>query len=84
MRGKETPGRTVTNFWRGVGVQDVITYAYFYDYHLRGLGVVGGQILSFSIDLRRRPYNTLALTENNSNIRHTGNNLANVFYASGW
>jgi len=24
------------------------------------LGVVGGQILAFSIDLLRRPYNTLA------------------------
>jgi len=28
---------------------------------LRGLGVAGGQILGFSIDLLRRPYNTLAL-----------------------
>jgi len=32
-----------------------------YDYRLRGLGVAGGQILGFSIDLRCRPYNTLAL-----------------------
>ena len=28
---------------------------------LRGLGVAGGQILGFSIDLLRRPYNTIAL-----------------------
>jgi len=32
----------------------------YYD-RLRGLGVAGGQILGFSIDLLRRPYNTLAL-----------------------
>jgi len=31
----------------------------YYD-RLRGLGVAGGQILGFSIDLLRRPYNTLA------------------------
>ena len=42
-------------------VHDVITCADFYDYRLRGLGMVGGQILAFSTDLRRRPYNTLAL-----------------------
>jgi len=29
-----------------------------YDYRLRGLGVMGGQILGFSIDLRCHPYNT--------------------------
>ena len=28
-----------------------------YNYRLRGLGVAGGQILGFSIDLRCRPYN---------------------------
>ena len=27
-----------------------------------GLGVAGGQILAFPIDIDRRPYNTLALT----------------------
>jgi len=32
----------VTNFDTGVGVHDVINSANIYDYHLRGLGVVGG------------------------------------------
>ena len=61
MRGNETPGRIVTNFCTGVGVHDVITSANFYGRRLWGLSVVGGQILGFSTDLRRRPYNTLAL-----------------------
>ena len=61
MRRNETPGRIVTNFCTGVGVHDVITSANFYDCRLWGLSAVGGQILGFSIDLRRRPYNTLAL-----------------------
>ena len=51
----------VTNFCTGVGVRDVITSANFYDSRVRGLSVVGGQILGFSIDLHRRPYNTVAL-----------------------
>jgi len=42
MRGNETPGRIVTNFCTRVWVQYVITYASFYDYRLRGLGVMGG------------------------------------------
>ena len=42
------------------GVHDVITCANLYYDRLRGLGVAGGQILGFSIDLLRRPYNTLA------------------------
>ena len=62
MRGNETPGRIVTNFCTGVGVHDVITSANFYDCRLWGLSAVGGgQILGFSIDLRRRPYNTQLL-----------------------
>jgi len=63
MRGNETPGRIVTNFCTGVGVHDVITSANFYDCRLWGLSVVGGQILGFSIDSRRRPYNTLVINE---------------------
>jgi len=51
----------VTNFCTDVGVHDVITSANFYDYRLQGLGVVEGQILGFSVDLRRGPYNILAL-----------------------
>ena len=61
MRGNETPGRIVTNYCTGVGVHDVITSANFYDSRVRDFGVVRGQILGFSIDLHRRPYNTLAL-----------------------
>ena len=61
MRGNETPGRILTNFCTGVGVHDVITSANFYDCRLWGLSVVRGQILGFSIDSRRCPYNTLTL-----------------------
>ena len=63
MRGDETPGRIVTNLCTGVGVHDVITCDDLYYDRLRGLGVAGGQILAFSIDLLRRPYNTLARCE---------------------
>jgi len=61
MRGDETPGRIVNNFCTGVGVHDVTTCADLYYDRLRCVGVAGGQILAFSIDLLRRPYNTLAL-----------------------
>jgi len=44
-----------------VDIHDVITCATFYDDRLRGLGVASGRISRFPIDLRRRPYNTLAL-----------------------
>ena len=52
---------TLTNCCTGVGVHDVITCADLYYDRLRGLGVAGGQILGFCIDLLRHPYNTLAL-----------------------
>ena len=55
MRGNETPGRIVTNFCTGVEVHDVSN---FYDCRLWGLSVLGGQSLGFSIDSRRRPYNS--------------------------
>jgi len=62
MRGNDTPGRIVTNFWTDVGVHDVITCADLYDYDTIAYGVWawrgGGQILGISIDLRCRPYNT--------------------------
>ena len=61
MRGDETPGRIVTNFCTGVEVHDVITCTDLYYDRLRCVGVAGGQMLAFSIDLLRRPYNTLAL-----------------------
>jgi len=44
-----------------VDVHDIMTCATFCDDRLRGLGVAGGQISPFPIDLRRRPYNTVAL-----------------------
>ena len=61
MHGSETRGRIVTNCCTGVGLHDVITCADLYYDRLWGFGVVGGQILAFSIDLLCRPYNTLAL-----------------------
>ena len=61
MRRDETPGRIVTNLCTGAGVHDVITCADLYYDRLRCVGVAGGQILAFYIDLLRRPYNTLAL-----------------------
>ena len=61
MCRNETPGRIVTKCCTGVGVHDAITCADLYYDRLRGLGVAGCQILGFSIDLLRRPYNTLAL-----------------------
>jgi len=48
-------------FCTWVDIQDLITYATFGDDPLRGLGVARGRISHFPIDLRRRPYNTLAL-----------------------
>ena len=61
MRRNETPGWIVTNCCTDVGVHDVITCADLYYDRLRGLGVAGGQTLAFSIDLLRRPYNTLCV-----------------------
>ena len=61
MRGNETPGRIVTNFCTGVRVHDVITSAIFMTPTYRVSAWWGGHILGFSIDLHRRPYNTLAL-----------------------
>jgi len=51
----------VTKFCMSVDIHDVIRSATFCDDRLRGLGVASGRISRFPIDLRRRPYNTLAL-----------------------
>ena len=59
--GAKSPNAIVMNFCAGVCIQDVITHANFGDNRFRGFGVARGQISRFSIDLRRRPYNTLAL-----------------------
>jgi len=61
MRRNETPYPIWMKFCRMVDIHDVITYVNFGDDRFRGLGVVGGQILAFPIDIDRRPYNTLAL-----------------------
>jgi len=50
----------VTKFCISVGIHDVITCATC-DNRLRGSGVARGRISRFPIDMRRRPYNTLAL-----------------------
>ena len=44
-----------------VGIPDVITCANFGEDRLRGLGLAGGQSLTFSIDFDCRHYNTFAL-----------------------
>ena len=51
----------MTKFCMSVNIHDVITCATFADDRLRNLGVAKGRISHFPIDLRRRPYNTLAL-----------------------
>jgi len=57
--GKRNPGGIATKFCMSLDIHDLIMCATFCDDRLRGLGVARGR--SFPIDLRRRPYNTLAL-----------------------
>ena len=59
--GKETPWGIVTKICVWVDIHDLITCATFGDDRLRDLGVAMGRISRFPVDLRRRPYNTLAL-----------------------
>ena len=59
----------MTKFCMSVDIWDVITCATFCDDPLRGLGVARGRISRFHIDLRRRPYNTLALPWSVRSIR---------------
>ena len=58
----------MTKFCMTVDIQDVITCANFCDNRLRGLGVARGRISRFAIDLRRRPYNTLALVHYRASV----------------
>ena len=51
----------MTKFCTCVDIRNVITYATFGDDRLRDLDVARGRISDFPIDLRRRPYSTLAL-----------------------
>ena len=51
----------MTKFCMSVDIHDLITYATFGDDRLRGFSVARGRISHFPIDLRRCPYNTLAL-----------------------
>ena len=52
----------MTKFCMSVDIHDIITCVTLCDDRLRGLGVARGRISRFPIDLRRRPYNTLAHT----------------------
>ena len=61
IRGKETPWGIVTKFCMLVDIRDLIKFATFGDDRLGGLGVAGGRISHFPIDLSCRPYNTVAL-----------------------
>jgi len=51
----------VTKFCVSVDIHKLITCASFCDDQLRGFGVERVEFPVFSIDLRRRAYNTLAL-----------------------
>ena len=57
----ETPTPIATKFCIPGADQNVITHANFGEDRLRGFGVARGRILTFSIDLLRCLYNTLAL-----------------------
>ena len=59
--GNETPEGIMTKFCMWIDIQDLITCATFGLDRIRGSGVARGRIFRFLIDLRRRPYNTLAL-----------------------
>jgi len=59
--GAKGGNRIVMKFCIGVGVPDTITLANLDDDRFRGFWRSGGRIPHFSIDLRCRPYNTLAL-----------------------
>ena len=52
------------NFCTGIGVNDIITCADLYYDRLRGLGVAGGQILAFSIDLLRTAWMSSWVVQN--------------------
>jgi len=59
--GNETPEGIMTKFCMWIDIQDLITCATFGLDRIRGSGAARGRIFRFLIDLRRRPYNTLAL-----------------------
>ena len=61
IRGKETHGGIANKFRMSVRCPWRNQLLTFCDDRLRGLGVAMGRISRFPIDLRRRPYNTLAL-----------------------
>jgi len=58
---KRNPLSDLHKILQGGRNPDVITFANFGEDGLKGLGVMRGQNLPFSIDFDRRPYNTLAL-----------------------
>ena len=61
LGGGERGNRIFMKFCLGVGVHDQITHANLGDDQFRGFWGSGGRISHFSIDLRCRPWNTLAL-----------------------
>jgi len=63
MHGTETPKQIVMNLCTGVGIHDVITSTNFYDHHLQGLGVVGGQICIVALTT----LSTVRVCDNNNN-----------------
>ena len=58
---QKTPGRICTKFCTVGDIQNVITVANLGEDRLSRFCVAMGQILSFSIGFRSRPYKTLAL-----------------------
>ena len=62
IRGKETPWGIVSKFCVSVDIHDVRNHVFNFLWRsVKGFGVARGRISRFPIDLRRRPYNTLAL-----------------------
>jgi len=61
MRRTETPKPIWIKFCVVVDIPDLVTYTNFGDHWLMGFWVAGGQISPSTIDIHRRPYNTLAL-----------------------
>jgi len=59
--GRKNPWSDLDKILHWGDIRDVITDANFWDDRLRRFSVARGQILGFSIDCRRRPYNTVTL-----------------------
>jgi len=60
-RRTETPKPIWIKFCTVVDITDIVTYTNVGDHRLRGFWTSVGQISSYPMDFRRRPYNTLRL-----------------------